>query len=299
VGRARRSGILRAEPGRVNAAALGDGTARLDRAPPPVYALASVIQVGTMTDPEPSSELRFDRAAYAESTGTGTPCSSCKGPLGDSYWKWLNLMVCGRCRDKLEDKLKASQSWGPFAKTLLLGAGAAIGCGIAYAALVAVTKTQFALATIGIAIVVARVIRKASGGLGGSTRYRVAAVALTYLASTMGYIPAIWTSLQSVSAAEHAPEENGGRDTSVDTADAPAPDSDHSSRASPLDFAGAIVSLIGIMLAAPFYGATTAPFGLLIIGFGLWQAWKQSRGPPLHIEGPFRLEAAPARPDGP
>jgi hypothetical protein len=115
----------------------------------------------------------------------------------------------------------------------------------------------------------------------------------------MGYIPAIWTSLQSVSAAEHASEEKRDRDTSIDTADAPAPDSDHPSKASPLGLAGAIVWLIGIMLAAPFYGATTDPLGLLIIGFGLWQAWKQSRGPPLHIEGPFRLEAAPARPDGP
>jgi hypothetical protein len=252
-----------------------------------------------MTDPEPSSELRFDRAAYAEATGTGTPCSSCKGPLGDSYWKWLNLMVCGRCRDGLERKLKESQSWRPFAKTLLLGGGAAIGCGIAYAVLVAVTKAQFALATIGIAIVVARVIRQASGGLGGSTRYRVAAVALTYLAATMGYIPGIWASIQDSGVAEHAASDEKTRSASPEAAAPSASDSGHSEKGSPLALVYALALLVGIMLAAPFLGATHAPLGLLIVGFGLWQAWKLSRGPPLHIEGPFRLDAAPARPDVP
>ena len=34
---------------------------------------------------------------------------------------------------------------------------------------------------------------------------------------------------------------------------------------------------------------TEAPIGVLIVGFGLWEAWKLSRGIPIRIEGPYRV----------
>jgi hypothetical protein len=55
----------------------------------------------------------------------------------------------------------------------------------------------------------------------------------------------------------------------------------------------AITFLLGITLAAPFLELTDAPLGVLIILFGLWEAWRRSRGVPIVIDGPFRV-APPA-----
>jgi hypothetical protein len=251
-----------------------------------------------MTDPESTPGLRFDRAVYADEKRTVAPCSSCRGSLGAAYWKWQDHMVCARCRDALERRFQTSQSGALFAKTLFLGGAAALGCGIGYALLVAVTKTQLALATIGIAVVIARVIRKASGGLGVSTRYRVAAVALTYLAATMGYLPWIWAAMQESSVSANA-SQTEAKHSSPDGAVAADSGSDRPATASPLELLHVLGWVLWTMLEMPFLEVTHAPFGALIVGFGLWQAWKLSRGPPLAIQGPFHLDAAPARPDSP
>jgi hypothetical protein len=140
-----------------------------------------------------------------------------------------------------------------FGKAVLLGGLTAIGCGIGYAVFVSVTRMQLALITIGIAYVVASVVRKASGGFSGP-RFQVLAVVLTYLASTMGYAPGLLTALRE-DGAPHA------------------------------------VSLLITMLAAPFLELTSAPIGVLIVGFGLWEAWRRSRGVPAALEGPFRVAA--------
>jgi hypothetical protein len=226
-----------------------------------------------MSDPVP--ELQFDRATYAAPSAGGAaavaPCGGCKRPLADQYWKWHRLLVCETCRDGLDAKLRETQSASAFGKAFLQGGGAALACGVAYAIFVAVSNIQFALATIGIAIVVAQVVRKASGGVSGR-RFQLLAVALTYVASTMGYAPAIFRAVN------------------------------HSAHpvASPL----ALVLLVGVTLISPFLEITEAPLGALIIGIGLWEAWRRTRAVPLRIEGPFRVapppppapEAAPATP---
>jgi hypothetical protein len=249
-----------------------------------------------MTDND--AELRFDRASYAKDAGSGLPCANCKGPLGDAYWKWQNHIVCGACRDGLQTTFAESQSNARLGKAVLWAAGTALGCGIAYAAFVAMTNVQFALATIGIAFLVARVVRKASGGIGG-VRFQIVAVGFTYLAATMGYLPGIWSGMKEASS-EHDKSQAAAGATSPDTtspttgADGRAADAD--SKASPLDLVVALAFLFGIMLAAPFLELTSAPIGFLIVVFGLWEAWKLSRAPPLRIEGPFRVGAAEEQP---
>jgi hypothetical protein len=222
-----------------------------------------------MSDPSP--ELTFDRATYASPTGASAasvaPCGGCKQPLTDQYWKWHRLLVCKACRDGLEAKLRETQSSAVFGKAFVQGGGVALACGVGYAVFVATTNTQFALVTIGIAIAVAHVIRKATSGLSGR-RFQVLAAVLTYVASTMGYAPALYH------AALH------GHD------------------------AGAIslfgyVYLAGIMLAAPFLELTEAPLGVVIIAIGVWSAWSRTRAVPLQIEGPFRVAPPAAAPQAP
>jgi Zn-dependent protease len=187
--------------------------------------------------------LRFDRALFA-GDARGTPCSNCKGRLGDAYWKWQQYVVCERCGAGIARQLAVTHSAARFGEAALVGSGAALACGLAYAAFVAMTKTQLALATIGIAYVVAGAVRKVSGGV-GDRRFRLLAVLLTYVASTMGYAPMIG----------HAPG------------------------------AGFLV----VMLMAPFLDLGRSPFGLVIVGFGLWEAWRRTGGPSPVVDGPYRI----------
>jgi hypothetical protein len=266
-----------------------------------------------MTDAR--SALRFDRAEYEEGSAAGPPCSVCKGPLGAEYWRWQGLVFCSRCKSPVEAKIADGQSHRAFAKAALQGTGVALACGVGYAVFVGLTKMQLALVTIGIAYVVARVVRKASGGLGG-TRFQVLAVALTYVASTMGYAPSLLAGLQEGGEirAAHAPiaagaeiersaatddeaRPSGAAANGTETADAPsaAGDGEHVGPiVSALRLAYGIAFLLGIMLAAPFLELSSAPLGVVIILIGLWQAWKLTRGVPTTIMGPYRV--APATP---
>jgi hypothetical protein len=248
------------------------------------------------------SVLRFDRADYAGAQPASPPCAVCRGSLGTEYWKWQRLVFCTGCRPKITTKLAESQSVRTTVRAGLLGGGVALLCGVGYAVFVAVTNMQLALVTIGIAYVVGRVIRKASGGVGG-LRFQILAVVLTYVASTMGYAPGI---LRAVSAEANeksqtadvasahessAPGDPGG------PAASPPRSQDAGKPSFSLSSLGALVYvfavLFRIMLEAPFLELSAAPLGVVIVAIGLWQAWKLTRGVPLEVEGPYRLVAAP------
>jgi hypothetical protein len=258
---------------------------------------------------ETGSVLRFDRADYEKGVAGGPSCGTCNGPLAPEYWRWRALVFCSACRPGIEAKIAESQSSRAFAKAALQGTGVAIACGIAYAVFVGVSHMQLALVTIGIAYVVARVVRKASGGLGGR-RFQILAVALTYFASTMGYAPGIVKGLKegqekrAAAAASGAPttpqshEPPQVTDVSEDH-DPPAsagatrpPERDATQRGGGASVTLALVFLLGVMLVAPFLEITSAPMGVIIVLIGLWQAWKLTRGIPTAIEGPYRVERA-------
>ncbi len=241
-------------------------------------------------------DLSFEHAEYAPGAPTVVRCGNCQGPLGDEYWKWQAHLVCTGCRGRLSAILDKSKSSGSLGKAALLGGGAAFGCGLAYAIFVAVTDIQIAFATIGIAFVIAKVVRKASGGVGGR-RFQVLAVALTYVASAMGYAPAVLHALKSPSShveAKGAPMTPKGAPTEVAPAPPPAASPAESPESppkpfSPFAFILALAVLFAFILAAPLLSATSAPLGLAIVGFGLWEAWKLSRRVPIVIEGPYRV----------
>jgi hypothetical protein len=256
---------------------------------------------------ETGPDLSFDKATYASPAGeaaSAVPCGNCKQPLGEQYWTWQRHMVCARCRDVLAATMATSRSASAFGKAVFQGGLAALACGAAYATFVGVTNIQIAFATIGIAVVIAKVVRKASRGVSGR-RFQVLAVALTYLASTMGYAPGIIHALRSsgshhtaASGSEGSAPPSAGADRDVSPAATAASGTDGQAVASksgasgkaagPLDVIVALAYLLGIMLAAPFLELTEAPIGVVIVLIGLWQAWKLSRGVPTTIDGPFR-----------
>ena len=57
-----------------------------------------------------------------------------------------------------------------------------------------------------------------------------------------------------------------------------------------------LVVLLATLYAASFLAGAENIIGMLIIIFGLYQAWVLNRRVPILIEGPYQLGAAPARP---
>jgi hypothetical protein len=256
---------------------------------------------------EASTELSFDKATYTGGDAA-VPCAHCSGALGEQYWQWQTRPVCATCRTRIEQTLVASQSRPAFLRAVLLGGLTALGCGIAYAVFVALTDYQLALVTIGIAYLVAKVLRRCSSGIGGR-KYQILAIVLTYIASAMGYAPGVIKGAMDGAHESHASEAGKSASQAAPVSGAAA----HAERESAgtqaqqahsvgsafgalltglaMLFAG-VALLFLVTLAAPILAATQAPLGLLIVAFGLFEAWKLTRGVPLAVEGPFR--AAPA-----
>jgi hypothetical protein len=210
-----------------------------------------------------SSGLSFDRAAYVDA-GARQVCGMCRGPLVGEYWKFHTHVLCGACRTQASKLVADVQTPATFARAALLGAGAAFACGLAYAVFVRTTHWQFALGTIAIGYVVARVLRRTTRGVGG-VQYQVLAVALTYLASAMAFVPDLEDVLSQ-----------------------------------PSYILAALVELP----IAPIVVSLHDPLAAFIIGIGLWEAWRLSRGVPVAVEGPFQVavpvtSAPPPQPTSP
>jgi hypothetical protein len=238
---------------------------------------------------EAGGDLNFERATYTQSEA-GPPCASCNGPLSDEYWEFSSRPICGNCQGQIAATLEASRSRATFIRGIVQGGATAFACGVAYAIFVQLTDYQLALITIGIAYVIAKVLRRVSGGAGGR-RYQVLAVILTYLASAMGYAPAIVAGLDS---SAEAPAKTSG--TAATTPANPEPGAPGGVSVVGLVLAAGF--FLAVTLAAPFLAAMDAPIGLLIVGFGLWEAWKLTGGVPLVLGGPYRRTAVATGPPG-
>ena len=69
------------------------------------------------------------------------------------------------------------------------------------------------------------------------------------------------------------------------------------STATPVGLGRAILGVGALLLlvaALPFLAGVKNLLGLLIIGFGLWEAWKLNKRTDLSISGPYQVGAAPA-----
>jgi hypothetical protein len=117
----------------------------------------------------------------------------------------------------------------------------------------------------------------------------------------MGYVPGIWQGMtKSAASAETAPTSGASTTIAPDHGHddaSPSHDAPDATRAAPpkvtlWDVVKLLGVFVGIVIAAPFLAFEDAPMGLLIIAFGLWEAWRLSRGVPRAISGPFRVDGA-------
>lgn len=236
--------------------------------------------------------MQFDRVDPAV-PGEARGCRICQRPIVGEYFQIAQAIVCGGCAGTLSG---SKEGRGMFLRALLYGAGAALLGTIVWFAIIKITDHEFGLLAIGVGLFVGTAVRRGGRGLGG-WRYQALAMVLTYLSITGAYVPLVIKELAAAGDAKRAAASNPPADAAAKGprtgVDGVAPQAGHGG-ANP--GAGALLlglaAILGLALAAPFLAGASNIMGIIIIGIGLYEAWKINRRIPL--SGPFRFGAAAA-----
>jgi len=215
-----------------------------------------------------NSGLSFERAEFDDQRQASLACGYCKKPLTVQYWQIAKRPACAECYAVTQRELEASTSRGRFLSAFRLGAlAAAAGC-VGWIVVSKITGSELGIVAVGVGYLVGKAVRKGAGGFGGR-RYQYLALFLTYSAIALASLPAIFEALRhsSSNAVQAAPS--------------------HVGLGSVL---WAWLFLLGLAYASPFLGGTQNIMGLIIIGIGLYEAWKFTRPVPFQVLGPFPIE---------
>jgi hypothetical protein len=241
---------------------------------------------------ENGTDLQFDRAQFDNSVPQRV-CSGCARPLVASYFSINGNAVCEACCDRVRNQGAGGSPVSRVLKAIGAGAGAALGGAILYYAILALTGYEFGLIAIVVGVAVGRAVRWGSSGRGGWA-YQTIAVVLTYLSIVSAYVPVIVGEV-----AKQSKEEASASTTrSATPADSAAPVQASARTTTPPPppslggFGLALVMFALLIIAIPFLGGFSNIIGLVIIGIGLYEAWKVNRRVPLDITGPHSLASS-------
>lgn len=224
--------------------------------------------------PVPGAALDFDTPGVP-----ATACAFCASPIIDQYFTVNGQVTCTRCVVPVRAHGATGAGLAGVARAIGVGSAAGLVGAAVWWAIRRFASLEIGLIAIGIGHFVGLGVRHGSGGRGGRG-FQVLAVALTYFWITANYVPDIVQAVMARDGVDAVGEVSGG---GAQATAAPV-----SARETVL----AVAFVIGIAVAAPFLEGAGNIIGLLIISFGLWQAWKLNAATPIVIEGPFRLQAA-------
>jgi hypothetical protein len=207
----------------------------------------------------PAGDLQFDHAELKTDAAQRPVCKACNLEIGTSYFTINGHMICPRCKDQFQEKLERGSGVGGFLLAALLGTGAAILGAAVWYAVVKLTNMQWSIIAIAIGFLVGTAVKKGSGGRGGWI-YQGLAMFLTYSAIAIAVLPYIWNELNE----KHV-----------------------SIFSQPF--------LLVIVFISPFLGGFQNILGILIIGIGLYQAWKINKKRALTLAGPFQISVGALR----
>jgi len=250
--------------------------------------------------------LQFERADF-DSAATAPACAVCHAPLAGSYFELDGAMSCEACASAA--RLAANAPLGPSAvfRALAFGTAAALAGTALWFAVAKLTGFEVGLISIVIGMLVGRAVLRGSRGRGGPL-FQLIAVVLTYGSITLAYVPDVVQTL--LTAEEPAQQASAAAAPSGPTADgqpvaAPA-DAEpvaatSEADAAPTSTVGMVAALGGLFLlcfaiaaAAPFLAGFENIIGILIIAFGLYEAWKINRRAAPVVVGPLELRAPAA-----
>jgi hypothetical protein len=224
-----------------------------------------------MTDPTPPP-ITFDSGPAPDRGPRTATCAACGRDIAGEYYTVNGHVTCAACRTAIADHGAGRAGTRGVLTAVGLGSAAGLAGAVVWWAIRRYASLEVGLIAIAIGHFVGLGVRRGSGGRGGRG-FQVLAVVLTYFWITANYVPDI---VQAVLDGDR-PSESGAA-------------------ASFGSVALAVVFLFGIAMAAPFLQGVGNIIGVLIISFGLWQAWKLNTATPLAVAGPFRLDGPPPVP---
>lgn len=230
------------------------------------------------------NELQFDRAEYAQPAPSAVTCTACQQTIVDNYYTAHDdSIVCAQCREKREHQ---AEGWSGvrMGRAFFAGLGVAIAGSIVYWGVRKLTNMEFGLLAIAVGFGVGKAVLWGSRYRGGAA-YQTLAILLTYASICGNYAPDIVEELlqRNASQAQTTQAQQGQQQPKAVEANA----------------ANAGVSLGGLALAlgfvlalsfiAPFLSGFQNVIGILILFFGLYQAWKVTKKRDLTYSGPFSV----------
>ncbi len=246
----------------------------------------------------PPSALQFDRAEIEEDPreSQAPACAFCETPLRSSYFDINGRMACESCRFQLEEQIRKGPGAAGFFRACGVGVAAAIaGSGIYYAVR-ALTGYEIGLISILVGLMVGKAVSWGSRRRGGWV-YQTLAMFLTYMAIASTYIPPLIQQFREQAKVGGKVASAGPVDSAPGSAakpDAKSAEPEGTSSISVGKAILAILALFALAAAVPFLAGFENVIGLLIIAFGLWEAWKLNKRPKIEILGPLDLGAAPS-----
>ncbi len=236
-------------------------------------------QVPAAPTPPPlpdTSELQFDKAEF-----TGRQCAFCNQAITGDHYQFGASVVCATCAPGIANQLERPRK-SELMRALVFGFGAAVASAIAMG-IVAWWGWQLALLSIFAGQMIAKAMKHATGQK-GSRALQIWAVGLTYFACTVSLAPIIVKGFLE-SAAED--EKKAGKKKTEE----PKANMTASEAAAGLGLATAL--LVGISMISPFLmigEGISGILNILIIGFGLMQAWKGAAAIDIPLLGPYSGE---------
>jgi hypothetical protein len=241
-------------------------------------------------------------------------CANCTAALRSTYHMLGEHMICGKCRAGFEGTLVGGSGANRFGRALLFGTGAAAVGAAIYYAILATTGYSIGLLAILVGYMVGRAVNVGSHRKGGR-KYQLLAAFLTYFAMSSTYIV---DGVRQIDDEVRKPvgTSEATTDTIIDD-DSPAPSAGGAVRPESITTSGdssaagmagiarpsgargrydgknvafALTALVAVVLVAPIIAGFSSPILLLILGFGVYQAWKMNRGVVLALSGPFQLK---------
>ena len=260
----------------------------------------------------PVGDISFDKAEY--DSKEAPVCLSCKRSIVGRYYRLNGKPFCDSCQTvvlaQFARKLPASKKVAGFFLVL----AAVVGCAAAWYGIREATGYEIGLIAIGVAYVIAKALRRASGGL-GSRGLQLAAVVLTYLSIAGANVPIIVKAMlqtrdehaaaatakpNAAASADKPPAKPAAAGSGVAEPAVEQPPAAAAEKKPTLNPALGLslfaLVVLGLALAAPFLALPENILGVLIIGIALYQAWRLTAPVPLNWEGPLTYEP-PA--DGP
>lgn len=273
-------------------------------------------------------EASFQGArAEPKSEPKGLTCQGCRIAIADSFFEVDGKVHCAHCTQEIQESLHGGSRAERVLKAVLWGSlAAALGAGLWYGVRAA-TNLEIGLVSILIGLGVGAAVRSGCKGRGGPF-YQGLAVSLTYTAVALTYVPGVLESMLPPIKPSFQSTETPGRPKTGLPNDFPLPNTDfspepgeeraaiaekaarrrlkagapqpsHSAGKALLELFqyGAVV--LGLAYAAPFLSGAENLMGILIIGFGLWEAWRLNKRRKVSIDGPHKVGDSSAHAQGP